>query len=396
MWHRSLGTPVERSAVVLFGALIAVMVASLLAPASGHVRPPATATAYHVNPAHTGFSAARITPPLHRRWVRDLGGGVSYPLIAGAKVFVSVVSDTGAWSVQALGSRTGATLWSRPFSGYVVVGTALEGDTLFVLASNGLLTALGTDSGHVRWRTELSRPVAYAFASPPTAWRGQVFVSAGGQGGHVFGVDSRTGAVQWFSDVEGSDSSPAVAGESVFVAFRGPQVYALSTYGGGTRWHVGAGPHGGGGFVPTYYRGRVYAYEDTGLVLDAQNGRLVDSYWSEASPAVHEDTLLLLEHGLLHSLHRDDHAPRWLFRGRDGARLVTSPVIVNGYGYVASARGTLYALGLRAGRVLWQSRLGSRVYPSRHAPSGGPMPGMAAGDGLLVVPAQSRLVAYED
>lgn len=393
MWYRCLGTPARRWVVVLLAAVVAV---SALPSARGGVGQPATATAYHVNPAHTGFSAAAITPPLRRRWVRDLDGGVSYPLIADAKVFVSVVTADGDWSVRALRSKTGATLWSRPFPGRVVVGTALEGETLFVLASDGLLTALRVDSGRLRWRRGLSRPVAYSFSSPPTAWRGRVFVSAGGQGGHVFGVNSRTGVVEWHREVNGSGSSPAVAGRSVFVAFPAPQVYALGTTGGGSRWHVGAFPHGGGGFVPTYYRGRVYAYEKTGLVLNAENGRLVDSYWSEASPAVHEGTLLLLEHGLLHSLHRDDHAHRWLFKSRDGTRLVTSPVIVNGYGYVASARGTLYALGLRGGRVLWQARVGSRVQPSRHAGSGGPMPGMAAGGGLLVVPATDRLVAYAE
>lgn len=395
MWYRPLGTPVSRAVAVVLGAVLAILVLSVLAPARGGTGPPATATAYHLNPAHTGFSAAQITRPLRQRWVRELGGGVSYPLIAEGKVFVSVVTEGPNWSVRALSAGTGATLWSRPFPGSVVVGTALEGESLFVLTSTGELTALRTDSGHIRWMRDLSTAQAYSFPSAPTAWRGRVFVSAGGQGGDIFGVDSRTGAVAWRREVDGSGSSPAAAGASVFVAFTGPQVYAVATA-GGRRWHVGAGPHGGGGFVPTYYRGRVYAYEKTGLVLDADNGRLVDSYWSEASPAVHDDTLLLLEQGLLHCLHRDDHAHRWLFRSRDGSRLVTSPVIVNGYGYVASARGTLYGLGLRGGRVRWQARLGSRVQPSGHTPSGGPMPGMAAGGGLLVVPAQSRLVAYED
>jgi outer membrane protein assembly factor BamB len=396
VWYRRLGPPVRRWAVVLLGALVAVVAVSVLPAARGGVGPPATATAYHVNPAPTGFSAAQITPPLHRRWVRDIDGAFSYPLIADAKVFVSVITDNEDWLVQALSARNSATLWSRPFPGYVLVGTALEGETLFVLTSNGTLTALRTDTGHVRWSRELSRPGAYSFSSPPTASRGQVFVSAGGQGGHVFGVNSRTGVVEWHSVVNGSGSSPAVGGESVFVAFPAPQVYALARTGGGVDWHVGAFPHGGGGFVPTYYRGRVYAYEKTGLVLDAQNGRLVDSYWSAASPAVHEDTLLLLESGLLHAVDRADHAHRWLFRSRDGSRLVTSPLIVNGYGYAASEGGTLYALGLGVGRLLWQARLGSRVQPARHSFSGGAMPGMAAGGGLLVVPAIDRLVAYED
>ena len=377
---------------------MAVLLAvSALVPARGGEPPPAEATAYHINPAHTGYSPAQISPPLHRRWVRDFDGSVSYPLIADGKVFVFVNSETEGWTVKGLSARTGATLWSRGFSGYIL-GTTLEDETLFVLSSGGRLTALRADTGHPRWQTILSEVTpAYSYSALPTAWRGMVFVSGGGEGVSMLGIDARTGAVRWTQHVDGSGSSPAAAGQSVFVAFPSPQVYALATGSGGLQWHVGAFPHGGGGYIPTYYRGRVYAMEyDTGLVLDSATGGLVDSYWSEASPAVHGETLLLLENGLLHALSRDDHAHRWWFRSRDGTRLVSSPLIVNSHAYIASAGGTVYALGLAGGRVLWQTSTGSSVFPSRHRSGGGALPGMAAGGGLLLVPAQSRLVAYAD
>src|SRR5438552_18445695 len=49
------------------------------------------AVAYQNNPAHDGNQPGdALTAPLAQKWAVDLGGPVSYPLIAGGKVFVTV------------------------------------------------------------------------------------------------------------------------------------------------------------------------------------------------------------------------------------------------------------------------------------------------------------------
>ncbi|HMG77030.1 MAG TPA: FG-GAP repeat protein, partial [Pyrinomonadaceae bacterium] len=65
-----------------------------------------TAVAYQIDATHSGAQFDTVTPPLARRWSRDLGGQISYPLIANGRIFVTV-----ATKLYALDEVNGATLW---------------------------------------------------------------------------------------------------------------------------------------------------------------------------------------------------------------------------------------------------------------------------------------------
>src|SRR6185295_15247395 len=64
---------------------------------------PGQAVAYQIDPAHTGSQFDTVSPPLGKRWTRDFGGPMSYPLIAGGKVYVTSFSR-----LYALDATTGA------------------------------------------------------------------------------------------------------------------------------------------------------------------------------------------------------------------------------------------------------------------------------------------------
>src|SRR6185437_12398476 len=71
-----------------------------------------TAVAYQIDAAHTGAQFDTITPPLTERWSRDLGGQISYPLIAGGRIFVTVANQNSyGTKLYALDEANGATLW---------------------------------------------------------------------------------------------------------------------------------------------------------------------------------------------------------------------------------------------------------------------------------------------
>src|ERR1700743_2011486 len=54
---------------------------------------PASAVAYQISIAHAGYSAdTSVAPPLSKKWSVSFSGGVSYPLIAGNKVYVTVAN----------------------------------------------------------------------------------------------------------------------------------------------------------------------------------------------------------------------------------------------------------------------------------------------------------------
>src|SRR5579875_4049034 len=80
---------------------------------------PTSAVAYQIGIGHDGYSAdTSIKPPLSEKWSVSFSGGVSYPLIVGGKVFVTVASSSGyGTTLYALNKNTGATIWSQAISG---------------------------------------------------------------------------------------------------------------------------------------------------------------------------------------------------------------------------------------------------------------------------------------
>jgi outer membrane protein assembly factor BamB len=86
----------------------------------------------------------------------------------------------------------------------------------------------------------------------------------------------------------------------------------------------------------------------------------------------------------------DDGRARWRFSG-DGY-LDTAPLIVNRTAFVGSGSGRVYGLSLGRGRVTWRTRLARPVLGGGDG-AGSPR-GLAAGEGLLVVPSYGRLVAF--
>ena len=80
---------------------------------------------------------------------------------------------------------------------------------------------------------------------------------------------------------------------------------------------------------------------------------------------------------------------RWRFRG-DGY-IQAPPLIAGGRVYAGSGSGRVYGVSLRRGRRLWSASVGAPVPAAQfeRVPSG-----LAAGAGLLVVPALGRIVAY--
>ena len=82
----------------------------------------------------------------------------------------------------------------------------------------------------------------------------------------------------------------------------------------------------------------------------------------------------------------------WSCTGDGG--LVTAPIVVQGTVFVGSSTGTLYGLDLRRGRVLWSTDVGTPISGPDEQNVSQPHTGLGAGQGLLAVPAGSRLVAY--
>jgi outer membrane protein assembly factor BamB len=374
-----------------FDNRFAVSVESLTPTAS----PSPWAVAYQIDTAHSGSQSDTTTPPLAQRWARDLGGLVSYPLIAEGKVFVTVANQgTYGTKLYALDEATGATSWGPIDLGgtFNCSSIAYDAGRVFALNFDGLLRAFDASSGGSVWAKQL--PGQYSFTSPPTALGGIVYAGGAGSGGTVYAVAEQDGTVKWTAGVANGDrSSPAVSTTGVYVSYACNQTYDFSPSTGTLIWHHSGSCSGGGGRTPVLFGGRLYArdFVTGNLVFDAATGAVLAAFSAGPAPALSGSTGFFLAGSTLEARDAASNAVQWSFTG-DGT-LSSAPIVVNGYVYIGSTSGKLYALNAATGSNVWTNSVGSAVKPPDEQ-NAFQLPGLAAGDGFVVVPASNLLVAY--
>jgi outer membrane protein assembly factor BamB len=355
-----------------------------------------TAVAYQIDAAHTGAQFDTITPPLTQRWSRDLGGQISYPLIAGGRIFVTVANQASyGTKLYALDEANGATLWGPVDLGgtYGWSNAAYEAGRVFAVNFDGLLRAFDAASGALLWSKQL--PGQYSFDSPPTASGGLVYVVGAGTGVTLYAVDEQDGAVIWSNLMfSGSDSSPAVTSTGVFVSFACNAVYDFSPQDGSLIWQHSEGCTGGGGSTPVFFGGRLYEGDSLTekLMFDAPTGAVLGTFPAGPPPAFSGSTGFFLTGSILKARDAYSGAVRWTFTG--DSTLISAPIVDNGYVYIGSSSGKVYALDASTGANVWTGNLGAAVQTTESLVSR-PHTGIGAGDDLVVVPASTLLVAYQ-
>jgi outer membrane protein assembly factor BamB len=361
------------------------------------VAPGTAAVAYQIDEAHTGgITGTGLTPPLTMAWSATLEGQISYPLIAEGKVFVTT-SGTGVsygTRLHALDAGTGQPAWDPiDLSGTYFWSNATYGQgTLYVVNFDGLLRTYNAASGQPGWSVQL--PGQYAFSSPPTYYQGTVYVGGAGSGGTLYAVNADNGQVRWSAPVEnGDDSSPAVSDLGVFVSYACDQAYGFGLSTGNPLWHHQGPCEGGGGKTAALYQGKLYVRDFEGnLVLDAGLGGQTGMFQSSTIPAFQGGRGFFMTAGTLRGMDLDATTPAWSFAGDGG--LTTAPIVVDGYVYVGSDSGTLYAVRADSGQMAWSTPLGVAIGGPDEQNVSSPLTGLAAAPGLLVVPAGSRLFAF--
>jgi outer membrane protein assembly factor BamB len=382
--------PVVAATLLLLGSLAAPVSAQAGPTAPG----PAQAVAYQISVSHDGYSGdTTITPPLTAQWTIQFAGPVSYPLIAGGMVFVTVADNGGSYgtTLYALDQATGATIWSQPISGtYFWSDAAYDGGHIFVLNYDGLLREFDAATGIPGWSVQL--PGQYAFSSPPTAAGGIVYTGGAGSGGTVYAVSESSGAVLWTQPVANGDhSSPALSAADVYVSYECGLVYAFDRVTGQRRWFSNGPCEGGGGKTPVYHASKVYARDFTGnKILDAGTGASLGTFQADPAPAFAGKIGLFLSAGTLRAVK--GKKTRWTFTGAGG--LDTAPIAVGDTVYVGSSSGMLYGLTLKKGKVAWSTNVGASIPAPDEQNVSQPLTGLAAGQGLLVVPAGNELAAF--
>jgi outer membrane protein assembly factor BamB len=389
-----------------------------------------TAVAYQIDPGHSGNQPGdHLSLPLCQRWSVDLGASVSYPLVAQGRVFVTVGGGTDAGDgveLVALDEHTGAIAWGPvALGGTVPMAHATYDDgRVFAINSDGQMSAFDAATGAPGWSVALAGgdagdgdAGAAQFSSPPTALGGMVYV---GSDETFYGVSESGGAVVWTAGIPTERSSPAVSATGVYASeySTDPRCgtveglpFALAPATGQVIWQYVCE-----GFLvdpETAYPTVALFEEDlfvrtstpfqmTGELLDATLGRLTivpmapfyDLGTYGTIPALSASmvfTLADVPTPTLSAIPIGSQTPQWTFTG-DGA-LSSAPLLVGPHVVVGSTLGNVFVADAASGQLVSSAAIG--------APIAAPdefdnviLTGLAAADGMLFVPAGSRLVAY--
>lgn len=384
----------KKIAVALFIAIVTVAVRPALA---------AKSVAYQINIAHSGVQTdTNLAPPYVQKWAATFPGAVSYPLVADGLVFVTAVTEPAQPHVTlyALDSQTGQLVWSRGVPNtFDWANAAYENGRIFVLNYDGVLTACNAANGTLIWSKQL--PNQDAFTSPPTVSNGIVYTGGAGGGGTVYSVDAATGNVLATTFVEnGDESSPALSANSVFVSYACNQAYAFAPVTLLAQWHHNGPCEGGGGKTTVYESGRLFTRDvvTSNLILDASTGSQLGTYNATAAPAARGNTIWALNGSTLSAVNVANPATPatlWTFSGDGGLR--SAPILISSaagdYVIEGSVSGMVYALNAINGSVVWSANAGSSI-SGPDEQSARLLTGFGAGEGLLLIPAGNRLVAY--
>lgn len=356
--------------------------------------PEPDAVAMQITPAHTGavnFQAMSFPPA--SSWSINLGGQPTYALIADGKAFVTVKlpgSTTTGSELFALDQATGQTVWGPIQLPLGWSYAAYDGGKVFVMSSASgagpsALQSFDGKTGSIDWTTDFRQGIE----TGPTAANGLVYLVSTDP--LLYAIDEGSGAIVWQASVRsGTGSTPAVTAQGVYVSAACiTAAYAPTT--GASLFSVSGGCSGGGGTTAVVANNVFYslaAEVGPGFYVDATTGAQLGTFVADVVPAIGATAGYFLHSGVLSARSLSDYSTIWSFSGDGG--LVTSPLLVGQAVIVGSSSGEVYALDAATGAQLWATNVGSTI----SAGNGFILSGLAAGDGLLVVPAGNTLSAY--
>ncbi|HEX5324317.1 MAG TPA: PQQ-binding-like beta-propeller repeat protein [Capsulimonadaceae bacterium] len=382
---RMVRRPLVLLRVSLFGA-----VALVVALAASPVRASQAAT-YQLNAAHTGVATSPgLVPPLKEKWSVSFNSVPSYAAIGDGAVYVVVGNSSAKTTdVYALSPADGHTLWG-PVSikgGFFVGGQlAYDSGQVFMVDANGFAAALDAKTGAQNWARSLNGQTNVF--SPPTPLNGTLYVVLDGAPGLLLAVDEATGKLKWAAPTENGDSPATATASAIFVNCVGPETEALNPANGALLWMFTGNVEGGGGSTAVFSEGSLYGTEVLGSIsfgyrYNATTGAVKGTFDSTKTPAVDKTTGFLVLQGSIQAENMITQAILWTAT-LPAQTIAAPPIVINHVVYCVTTTGTLYGFDETTGNQLFSAPLGD-------TPSG---KGLTAANGLLVVPTNTRLVAF--
>ncbi len=338
-------------------------------------------------PGHTGEYRTRGVPAFGGlQWRVQTNGPVrSSPVLAGANIYIG----SGDGNVYAIAARTGVVRWRHETGAAVASTPAVANGLVFVTGNDGRFRAVRASDGRLAWSfaTGAAVPLKWGYESgeiytSSPAVEGQVVVF-GSQDGHVYALDIRTGRERWRFRAGGRVyASPAVAAGTVYAADQAGSVFALSLTSGRQLWRfdtdgtrlnsadwgfdrttVQSSPAVAGGSVYVGARdGFLYAIDRATGTQRWRHDHKVS--WVNSSPAVSGGLVYAgtSDGRFIQAVDTATGTERW--RANAQSTVWASPAVDSALVYVGEGDGTMYALDKRTGKEAWRYRVGHRLFSS--------------------------------
>jgi outer membrane protein assembly factor BamB len=342
---------------------------------------PGATTHLYVGADHTSaINLADPRPPLKRRWETTVP--TTTALVAAGKVFAIEYGK-----VTARDPRTGAQLWSTDPIGASIRGAAYDSGRIYLMTSGGI-AALDAGTGAELWSR--ASDDGFVFGAP-TAVDGDVYISRGLGTSRYRGA---TGELVWSARNESqyTDRAPIVDGDRVYAGnVCGPisrtTGEAVPGYAGCATSDHAATPFAAGHLIAGFGRS-FYGQFD----VDVARGVRDAAFQSGTPPAVIGNVAITTFENRLSAWEFPAWAPRWKESIQSPYDLAMPPLIVGRTVYAVSAAPNIRALDVATGQRVWGEPLG---WISLDEYDPGSSAALAVGEGLLLLPTGSGLIAYE-
>ena len=273
----------------------------------------------------------------------------SSPTVVNGKVYFG----SGDGNVYSVDAQNGQLQWKFPTGDIVHGSPAVVNNTVYIGSWDSKLYAIDADTGLEKWSFKGGEdPIIHnqvGFQSSPAVADGVVYV--GCRDGHVYALDAATGHKKWDYSTSKSwvNSTPAVRDGMVYAATSdSSRVFALDVKNGRLRFNFDAK-----GYVfssPALAGDLVYVGAHNGkfYALDAKTGKLA---WEFQTEAAKKDPMKVLNPD--GSLNQEAFSPVFgdfedmyidIYRFMSIGAILSSPVVDHGEVYFGSMDGNVYAL----------------------------------------------------
>ncbi len=346
--------------------------------------------AYHAMPNAQASAQPKIV------WKNGIGNGSSsdfkllaHPVAGRGRIYTMDAQGL----VRAFNMKNGERAWERDTTPKdsdeeaIGGGLALDGDTVYATTGFGDVYALRAETGEVKWRKSLLKPLRAA----PTVADSRVYaVSVDNE---LAALDAATGETLWrHSGITENAalmgaSSPAVEGDSVFVAYNSGEIFGLRVQNGRVSWSFSLASAAQGGALPAIAdirglpvldRGRLYAISHSGRFA-AVDQRTGDRIWEADiggidTPVVSGNAVFVYGgNSQLIALSESTGRALWIKdlpkyanpKDKDSDPVVwTGPVLAGGKLWMVDSRGFLTSYSPQDGSAESKIKLGDPVYLS--------------------------------